>query len=429
MRFGLEGGTRQVGYEGLLSTVRREREYHSRLQASWQKPSPGRGVCRPGSASIFDPRKNFEAARALHSAASRPAQPELRVSQEKGVCLRADWDDPDDGGDEIFLYQLEMSEYRVAWLADKQDFLDEYLPFLVVHEGPQRVHHKDIMGLRSGNSYRLRLCAHNSQGRSEWSEVVEIEIPKGAKGKAGESGVPRSWLTADFSDLIAQAAKKDSTTTAVSFCAGVAAALLPDVAQLRKIFKTFSSLGVGQSSAKQMSLVQWIRLWKDMGLIEGASGILPQPPLGTRLASRTELDLIFQRANMTELQGRGVDPDANKPVDPGELSFEGLEDDDDNDGDGGTAALVMKEFVCAMVRVAWICYPLAASVEEKLRNLIEWVLQPGHAAYLEQQEAGFDFEQVLQSRRVAAILSHYEKDLLLIFNSCKPAMRLEVPTL
>ena len=30
MRFGLEGGTRQVGYEGLLSTVRREREYHSR---------------------------------------------------------------------------------------------------------------------------------------------------------------------------------------------------------------------------------------------------------------------------------------------------------------------------------------------------------------------------------------------------------------
>ena len=37
LRAGLEGGTREVGYEGLLHTVRREREYHAQLRPSWQQ--------------------------------------------------------------------------------------------------------------------------------------------------------------------------------------------------------------------------------------------------------------------------------------------------------------------------------------------------------------------------------------------------------
>ena len=77
-----------------------------------------------------------------------------------------------------------------------------------------------------------------------------------------------------------------------------------------------------------------------------------------------------------------------------ELELEGVEEDDNDSGDGGAAALVLREFVCALVRVAWIAYPRQRGVEAKMRLLLEGGLTPFWQAYEQQQEVGFDFEQV-----------------------------------
>ena len=74
--------------------------------------------------------------------------------------------------------------------------------------------------------------------------------------------------------------------------------------------------------------------------------------------------------------------------------LEDVEEDDDDGDDGGTAVLVIREFVCALVRVAWQAYPHQRGVEAKMRLLIEGGLAPFWQAYLQQQEVGFDFEQV-----------------------------------
>ena len=56
--------------------------------------------------------------------------------------------------------------------------------------------------------------------------------------------------------------------------------------------------------------------------------------------------------------------------------LEDVEEDDDDGDDGGAAALVIREFVCALVRVAWQAYPHQRGVEAKMRLLIEGGLAP-----------------------------------------------------
>ena len=130
----------------------------------------------------------------------------------------------------------------------------------------------------------------------------------------------------------------------------------------------------------------------------------PHPhPHQARPLGRTDLDLIFQRANIDASDGPASrSPEKKRPSpqrspSPSPLEGQQLEDveeDEDDGDDGGTAALVIREFVCALVRVAWQAYPHQRGVEAKMRLLIEGGLAPFWQAYLQQQEVGFDFEQV-----------------------------------
>ena len=47
-----------------------------------------------------------------------------------------------------------------------------------------------------------------------------------------------------------------------------------------------------------------------------------------------------------------------KPVDAVAAEGDVDEDDDDDGGDGGVAMMVLHEFIAALVRIAWDCYPL-----------------------------------------------------------------------
>jgi len=125
----------------------------------------------------------------------------------------------------------------------------------------------------------------------------------------------------------------------------------------------------------------------------------PHPhPHQARPLGRTDLELIFQRANI-DAPARPASPSKRssppRPTSPLEdLPLEGVEEDDDDGGDGGAAALVIREFVCALVRVAWSAYPHQRGVEARMRLLLEGGLTPFWQAYEQQQEVGFDFEQV-----------------------------------
>lgn len=124
-------------------------------------------------------------------------------------------------------------------------------------------------------------------------------------------------------------------------------------------------------------------------------------PHQARPLGRTDLELIFQRANIdTPARPASRSPPSRRSSPPRPTSpledqpLEGVEEDDDDGGDGGTASLVIREFVCALVRVAWSAYPRQRGVEAKMCLLLEGGLTPFWQAYEQQQEVGFDFEQV-----------------------------------
>jgi len=239
MKLGVAGSAKQLGYESLLDSVRRERHYHSQIRPGWQK-ALGSGVYRPGSASIFDPRKAFTVDGL--SAGSPPEPPSLRLARCEGGAVEVEWDPPADSGeDEELRYSLQIAEHVVRWLPQKSDFFDGFEAYATVYEG--RVHHAEIGGLKAGNKYELRLRAHNDRGPSQWSEVLEVTLPHSIKFRPAEHGLPRSWLAGDYSDLLAQGetAATDSAISAEdpagTFYASLAAALRPHVALLRKVLR------------------------------------------------------------------------------------------------------------------------------------------------------------------------------------------------
>jgi hypothetical protein len=238
MKLGVAGSAKQLGYESLLDSVRRERHYHSQIRPGWQK-ALGSGVYRPGSASIFDPRKAFTADGL--SAGSPPEPPSLRLARCEGGAVEVEWDPADSGEDEELRYSLQIAEHVVRWLPQKSDFFDGFEAYATVYEG--RVHHAEIGGLKAGNKYELRLRAHNDRGPSQWSEVLEVTLPHSIKFRPAEHGLPRSWLAGDYSDLLAQGetAATDSAISAEdpagTFYASLAAALRPHVALLRKVLR------------------------------------------------------------------------------------------------------------------------------------------------------------------------------------------------
>jgi hypothetical protein len=124
MKYGVAGSAKKLGYESLLDSVRRERHYHSKMRPGWQK-ALGSGVYRPGSASIFDPRKAFTADGL--GAGSPPEPPSLRLVRCEGGAVAVEWDRPASSDeDEEHRYSLQMAEHVVRWLPQKSDFFDGF---------------------------------------------------------------------------------------------------------------------------------------------------------------------------------------------------------------------------------------------------------------------------------------------------------------
>ena len=151
----------------------------------------------------------------------------------------------------------------------------------------------------------------------------------------------------------------------------------------------------------------------------------PKGPRGGRQIMMQSVDLVFQRANMADLQSRATARDAGaadglaaRTADAlaATLDAEDVTEDDPNDnpegGDGGTDELVIAEWVGALVRLGWAAYPENGPVGARLAALVEKALIPATKARLEK---GDPMEETLARRRVIAVLEFYDEELARIF--------------
>lgn len=151
----------------------------------------------------------------------------------------------------------------------------------------------------------------------------------------------------------------------------------------------------------------------------------------------TSLGVEMSRAELTQLFAE-ADPDGSGGIDFEELvsalkkqiaaskasgkkggggvsKMAGLFDvePEDEEDDGGVAAMVLNEFIHALVRVAWECYPTPnAGIGNRLNALLERAVLPGSSHILEFKDP---MEAELSSKRVQAITAYYSDQLLDVF--------------
>lgn len=165
-------------------------------------------------------------------------------------------------------------------------------------------------------------------------------------------------------------------------------ALQPHVAAMRKIFKTFASMGAGVQSAIEMSRAQFGRFCRDVGILDGKRR--DGTPNGCKTLHMGEVDLLFQRVNAKNLQSRskawaaaqGLAHEAASHADEvaahiAEESGGGRDRrDTGEDDDGDTENMDQREFVTALVRLAWQCFPKLDGIGARIGALLDTVVLP-----------------------------------------------------
>jgi uncharacterized protein YqcC (DUF446 family) len=87
----------------------------------------------------------------------------------------------------------------------------------------------------------------------------------------------------------------------------------------------------------------------------------------------------------------------------------------DDDDDGGANSMVLREFITAIIRVAWECYARSnTGVGTRLNALLERALLPGSSHLI---DASDPMEAELSSRRVQAITTYFSDEILHVFNT------------
>ena len=74
------------------------------------------------------PRRVIDEGRTATGSAPPPARPQLVLRARTSTSLHLEWEEPDDHGDEIYLYVLQMAEHEVTWQERTADFFDGYRP-------------------------------------------------------------------------------------------------------------------------------------------------------------------------------------------------------------------------------------------------------------------------------------------------------------
>jgi len=143
-----------------------------------------------------------------------------------------------------------------------------------------------------------------------------------------------------------------------------------------------------------------------------------------------DVDLVYQRCTAVNLQSRAKDFNTGKEMsaevqegvaDIAEMLAEGFgrdakeEEKKGGAASGGKPGMTVKLFVSGLIRLAWRwCGFVDHGIGLRFRKLMDCVVLP---ALHELLNADDPLVNVLQGRRVLAILDHYDRDLRAIFGS------------
>lgn len=452
LRLGLAGSSScpDLNMRGLIGAVRRDRAYPNIVRPKREKILGG-GLCRP---DIFDSLRQLDMSYHTAGQVMEPDPPVLSVERTTSESLHLTWEAPkDDGGGEIYQYVIEIAAWDCAYEPARNGFFEDFREWTVCHTGPAKVLQTTLENLVCDNPYRLRAKASNEAGDSPWTDVTLTRTAPGKKGLKKEAAVvPRSWLAADLPDIMAQQQQLDAEAgEPTQFVRLIGDAFKPWVFELRRVFKFYVTAGAGNASRTEMSPVQFLRFCKDCGLAKGEDGIRRRSaPTAQQLAAQQaeaageappqvqavqlssgEVSLMFQRANMENLQSRSkswktaqaLAQSAQQAA--GTVAAEAADDDsegnedsdveDDTKDSGAKDAMAIKEWIGALSRLAWACLPeKSMHIGERLNLLLTaYIIPAGRAVALKADP----LEETLTSRRVVSLMEYFAKDLAPIFKA------------
>jgi hypothetical protein len=463
MRLGIPAGhgdLAEARYAHLLDTIRRRRDFGNVVRPQLEKRIVNDQQHR--YPHMWDPRKVLDDGQ--RTTGGSPDKPELELRFQGTRELHFAWQEPYDGGDEIYEYILHAADYDCKWQEKTNSFFDGFRPWRVVHQGPAAVREFKYKGLKPANQYQFRLVARNSCGSSDECEKLFETARLGQPGKVGDEGVPKSWLKVDLGDIMASYVES-SGRSVLQFVQEISGEIGRFVGKLRLIFKLYCPMG-----RNELDPITFRKFMKDCGLIKGQPSLLDKggAPSERRASSKNlaaagdggspagggatadgrrlfevgckplapgEVDLLFQRATTSGLQSRSkkfaesqeLAGDIKDQVDNiAEMLTEGMDregKDEDNPEDDEDNFMQIKEFVGALVRVAWTALPHCKGdnpydthwgMGARLGRLLDQVVMPAMEEILNKSDP---LARVLERGRVRAVLEHYDKDLHAIFSA------------
>ncbi|KAL1505108.1 hypothetical protein AB1Y20_008867 [Prymnesium parvum] len=418
MNLGQHGQGEETDYSGLLDTVRRERSYFNAVRPSHLKVL-GFGLVRsPSRSSIFDPNKIVRDPDEFGG--NIPPSPIGQVEDVQFSSCAVTWSPPkrtdDSDWGEPSWYIVQVSRVTLQWIPHDRSFLEGFEKWETVHEGPEDVLAATVKGLLGDTAYAVRFRSTNENGLSEWSEPIRFHTTTDdSKEEQVPVPVPRKWLQLDLHDIARQHMEIKQCDIS-GFYADLYEAFAPMVRTIRRVFLGVSLQSmVGATQVGEVSKQQFFRFVKDIGLVDTS----PKRAVGAKPLSPAEVDFLFLRANMTNLQGRQSILNAQQASTKTllknlEHSLENARlDDDEDEDDGGIASMVLHEFVAALVRLAWATFSIPGfGVSERLHLLFNKAIMPRCSSMIHSTDA---FVEVWRTPRVQAITRYYKEDLSKIF--------------
>ncbi len=234
------------------------------------------------------------------------------------ACLHVHWVAPsDDGGEEIFQYEVEVAPVDPLCPDAPLAFTKAYagLPQAEPHSdggggcgdsadgadgadgdeaaGDGRMLSALISGLDADTEYAVRVAARNDRGRAEWCvPTVACTLRASPKARQLDTVVPEAWLElrANMAD-VTSALERRYGTSAHSDWHALVRVWMAHLAPLRLAYRLYVLLGNTEAAPRDISLTQFRRFVEDCH-------VLRRTP-----ASKVDVDLIFTRVNRTVNNG------------------------------------------------------------------------------------------------------------------------------
>ena len=315
MKRGIPGSSDELGFNGLLNTIQRERRFFGDTRPAHRKAFNSTFLARtPSRANIFDPTKTLDESAVPEDELELPEPPVVELVRADENSLTVRWlpnQSEDQAHMTILSFDLQMAVYNVKWEADKHDFFDGFSEYVKVQEASADVLEHTIENLPSDTKVSLRVRARSFSGYGEFNELIcTTKPPPGRQVEA--LPLPKKWLLVDVNDLVPQHVLEVGGQPK-QFYKELANCFEPNVRVIKRLFAGWCTVGlVGQKTRKgEMGRQQFHRFCKEVGLLPGGNSGMDKRS-GANMIDGNEVDRIFGRSN--QVIGDRSKHDENKHI-------------------------------------------------------------------------------------------------------------------